>query len=90
MSWAYLGENTLLRGATPAWIPPQTACRPIVIYIKLPVRATAYVEQVEVAGHIIALQEDRFRLLTETGQVYLLTLASLAGGVATEIRENVQ
>ena len=28
----------------------------------------------EVSGRIIAFQEQRFRLLTDTGQVYLLTL----------------
>jgi hypothetical protein len=31
---------------------------------------------VHVTGRIIAVQEQRFRLLTDTGQVYLLTLAS--------------
>jgi hypothetical protein len=29
---------------------------------------------VDVTGRIIAFQEDRFRLLTDSGQVYLLTL----------------
>ncbi|MCA1648453.1 MAG: hypothetical protein LC797_24330, partial [Chloroflexi bacterium] len=29
----------------------------------------------QVVGHIISIQEHRFRLLTDTGQVYLLTLA---------------
>ena len=29
----------------------------------------------QTVGHIIAVQELRFRLLTEQGQVYLLTLA---------------
>jgi hypothetical protein len=30
----------------------------------------------EVSGRIVAVQEQRFRLLTDSGQVYLLTLAA--------------
>jgi hypothetical protein len=37
---------------------------------------------VEVTGRIIAVQEQRFRLLTDTGQVYLLTLGGQAGANA--------
>ena len=33
----------------------------------------------QVVGRIIAVQEQRFRLLTDEGQVYLLTLAAAAG-----------
>jgi hypothetical protein len=29
---------------------------------------------VQISGRIVALQEQRFRLLTDSGQVYLLTL----------------
>ena len=35
-----------------------------------------YAQKVEITGRIIALQEQRFRFLTDTGQVYLLTLSA--------------
>lgn len=46
----------------------------MVILIKLSTTSGSYPLRVEVAGRIVALQEERFRLLTDSGQVYLLTL----------------
>jgi hypothetical protein len=40
----------------------------------------------QAAGRIVAVQESRFRLLTDAGQVYLLTLAGTAPLDATALQ----
>ena len=41
----------------------------------------------QLTGRIISLQEDRFRLATDDGQVVLLTLAPSAGQDATTLAD---
>ncbi|MBV9580178.1 MAG: hypothetical protein JO057_16445 [Chloroflexi bacterium] len=41
----------------------------------------------EVTGRVIAHQEQRVRLLTDSGQVYLLTVANRAGLDAQELAD---
>lgn len=41
----------------------------------------------DVSGRIVSLQEERFRLLTDSGQVYLLTLGRRAPVDARKLAE---
>jgi hypothetical protein len=44
-------------------------------------------EKMQITGRIVAIQEQRFRLLTDAGQVYLLTLGRHAPLDATTLGE---